>query len=52
MSDKSVIGLPAILVPVIFFIVFDSIALALNFWISDQLEKSAVAINLAGSSAC
>lgn len=48
MSDKSVIGLPAILVPVIFFIVFDSIALALNFWISDQLEKSAVAINLAG----
>lgn len=48
MSAKSVIGLPAILVPVIFFIVFDSIALALNFWISDQLEKSAVAINLAG----
>ncbi|MCK9608325.1 MAG: diguanylate cyclase [Methylomonas sp.] len=48
MSDKNVIRLPTILIPVIFFIVFDSIALILNFWISDQLEKNAVAINLSG----
>lgn len=48
MSNNSVIRLPAILLPVIFFIVFDSIALILNFWISDKLEKSAVAINLSG----
>lgn len=40
--------LQSIFIPVLFFIVFDLSALALNFWISFQLEKSAVAINLSG----
>lgn len=39
---------PSILVMVLAFILLDSVALALNFWISAQLNQSAVAINLAG----
>lgn len=48
MSSKNLISLPAIFIPVLLFIVFDSVALGLNFWISAKLEKSAVAINLSG----
>ncbi len=48
MSGKNLISLPAIFMPVLLFIVFDSVALGLNFWISAKLEKSAVAINLSG----
>ncbi|MBE0469275.1 MAG: diguanylate cyclase [Methyloprofundus sp.] len=38
----------AIFLPIILFIVFDISALSLNYWISDSLSKSALAINLAG----
>jgi len=34
--------------PIILFIVFDISALSLNYWISDSLSKSTLAINLAG----
>lgn len=38
----------SILMPVILFIILDSVALGLNFWISAKLRESAVAINLSG----
>ncbi len=38
----------AIFFPIILFIVFDISALSLNYWISDSLSKSTLAINLAG----
>jgi diguanylate cyclase (GGDEF)-like protein len=48
MTEKTRGKLPAIFIPVVLFIVFDAVALGLNFWISAKLEKSAVAINLSG----
>lgn len=39
---------PSIFLPVMLFVVFDTVALGLNFWISAQLADSAIAINLAG----
>lgn len=48
MKAKHTAKLPSIFIPVLFFILFDLSALALNFWISFHLEKSAVAINLSG----
>lgn len=48
MSHTNQVKTPSIFIPVLFFIVFDMVALSLNFWISFQLEKSAVAINLSG----
>lgn len=38
----------SVLFPIILFILFDCIALALNFWISFNLTENATAINLAG----
>jgi len=38
----------AIFFPIILFIVFDISALSLNYWISDSLSRSTLAINLAG----
>ena len=48
MTEKMRGKLRAIFIPVILFIVFDMVALGLNFWISAKLEKSAEAINLSG----
>ncbi|MDX8127297.1 diguanylate cyclase [Methylomonas sp. OY6] len=48
MTEKTRGKLPAIFIPVVLFIVFDAVALGLNFWISAKLEKSALAINLSG----
>ncbi len=39
---------PSILLPVVFFVLFDTIALTLNFWISYRLAENAVAVNLSG----
>ena len=39
---------PAVLIPILLFVLFDAVALALNVWISAELEQSAVAINLSG----
>lgn len=48
-QDKpSIVQLPSIFLPIVLFIVFDIVALGLNFWISARLETSAVAINLSG----
>ena len=47
-SGKNVIRLPQIFIPIALFIIFDIVALGLNFWISAKLEISAVAINLSG----
>ena len=38
----------SVLVPIVFFIFFDCIALSLNFWLSYSLSENAVAINLSG----
>ena len=48
MSQQNPIKLPTILIPIILFVIFDTVALGLNFWISSKLEQSAVAINLSG----
>ncbi|MBD9355310.1 diguanylate cyclase domain-containing protein [Methylomonas albis] len=48
MTEKTHGKFPAILIPVLLFILFDVVALGLNFWISAKLEKSAEAINLSG----
>lgn len=48
LGGKNFIHLPSIFIPIILFIVFDVIALGLNFWISAKLEISAKAINLSG----
>jgi len=45
-AGRSVVRL--IFMPIMLFLVFDSVALGLNFWISAKLEISAVAINLSG----
>lgn len=47
-DGKNAIHLPSIFIPILLFIVFDVVALGLNFWISAKLETSAVAINLSG----
>lgn len=44
-SQKKV---PSVLVPVLFFVLFDCFALSLNYLISYRLSENAVAINLAG----
>ncbi|MDO9105383.1 MAG: diguanylate cyclase [Methylovulum sp.] len=41
-------GVPSVLVPVLFFLLFDCFALSLNYLISYRLSENAVAINLAG----
>lgn len=38
----------SVLIPIIFFIFFDCVALTLNFWISYNLTENAIAINIAG----
>ena len=38
----------AALIAVLLFLIFDFAALALNFWLSSEIEKQAVGINLAG----
>ena len=48
MSQQNPIKLPTILIPVVLFVFFDMVALGINFWISNKLEQSAVAINLSG----
>jgi PAS domain-containing protein len=48
MAEKTLGKFPAIFIPVLLFILFDTVALGLNFWISAKLEKSAMAINLSG----
>jgi diguanylate cyclase (GGDEF)-like protein len=48
MSQQNPIKLPTILIPIILFVIFDTVALGINFWISNKLEQSAVAINLSG----
>lgn len=47
-AGSGIVHLPSIFVPILLFIVFDMVALGLNFWISAKLETSAVAINLSG----
>lgn len=39
---------PTVLIPILLFVIFDAVALALNVWISAKLEQSAIAINLSG----
>jgi diguanylate cyclase (GGDEF)-like protein len=48
MAEKTLGKFPVIFIPVLLFILFDTVALGLNFWISAKLEKSAMAINLSG----
>lgn len=48
MSHQNPIKLPTILIPIVLFVLFDIVALGINFWISNKLEQSAVAINLSG----
>ncbi|AMK77940.1 MULTISPECIES: diguanylate cyclase domain-containing protein [Methylomonas] len=48
MTENARGRIPAVFIPVLLFIVFDAVALGLNFWISARLEENAVAINLSG----